>query len=205
MMWEELVSDDITKYWRETGFEPSDALKAYLIYDSCLYIRQRWEAFKELLPCIRDDVLRGQIEAVLSDEEESCKEIQRNDGSYIYELTLFENGAENEGNKTGYFKDFDSAVHYAQLYIDQYLKDDPRYRGLYSYSITRMSIYLEKKASLDDYNDSWDTIYFDHNDEIIRVTDVVYKITEKFDPEDLFYEKYYDIPNPFKRGDILVI
>ncbi len=196
MIWKETVSKSVRDYWESINYIPEDRIKAYILYHSSLCADRLLEGYREVLAETEDVGLKRQINLVLKEAEEGLKAFSDNDGSYVFILECHESGDEDGGpTTTGAFEQYE----YAKAYMEQFHQEIPKAR----YSIEKKRLCKRKTGKTDDYDSLSQTIHFNSELELETLPGFYFEELDAGEYMEYFYNRYYDIPHPFRKGDIL--
>lgn len=189
-----IPSETVRKYISETGYTFTDWQKAALLYRQ----DQPFNAAREALCLLRDTTndiaLEYQLAQYLSREEKAFEMLKENpDKDFIYIVTY----KDEDSEETGYFFDYEMALKYGM-------------ETKVAFSIEKHLVCAEKV--MEQFKDGK---YYDYPIAIIHYDengDVEYFDSTESDPadwnagiewHDWFGNMFYEVPNPFERGDIV--
>lgn len=194
MIWENCVSNSVKEYWKSIAFEPSDGLKAFFIFHSNLSEDTKDYAYTEILKKCVDTRIVKEIEELKEYKEKALDKFTNHSEGFIYHLKMYESKDKSEPFERGYFSNFEQAYHYAKREIKIF-----EYDG--DFMVTRYPINNIDSDDIDDYKEGEEYIRFLFDG--IMHSYYVDNCIPDDDDNEKFYNKYYDIPHPFKRGDVL--
>lgn len=181
-----IPSETVRKYVMETGWTFTDREKAILLMMSDIPLKEQHARLRALRDNTEDSVLKERLTQYLDSEDKGIRELKENaDRRYIYVLKLCDS-AERDYYTVGYFYDYDAAYK-CGLKKYQELK-------LYSFEVEK---YLIQETPEEDK---------------CRVAEIRFKngkdyTFSAYDPDYdyRYFEAYFEVPNPFERGDIVKI
>lgn len=185
-----IPSETVREYVKETGWTFTDFQKASLLYNRGLLMKDEYTRLKELGERTSDYILQKQIADYLGGMEGAFRSFQESDRHCIYVLKVREEGGWWDGEylACGYFSDWRKALAYgkkekAPFEIEKYTADD-----------------------VDIFEDGTCTCHPDTGMRFDKDGEADYlwgcKETAVFDNE-YFTEAFFEVPNPFERGDIV--
>ncbi len=191
-----IPSETVRNYILETGWAFTDKEKAALV----CFVRRPWEEERSLLRTIGDKTsdqeLREQITAYLKWGEQAEEAFKKNtDRNSVYILKVEEQGGYWDGEylPRGYFSDWETALRYGKkeqlpFQIDKYLVD-------------HVSEFEDGTCSQCEIGflrfDKDGNLRCISSNEIPDVCDTIAESSKHFS------EMYFEIPNPFEKGDIV--
>lgn len=191
-----IPSETVRDYIAETGYTFTDWQKASLLYRQDQPFNAAREALYTLCDTTNDTALEYQLAQYLSREEKAFEMLKENpDRDFIYIVTY----KDEDSEETGYFFDYESALRYgmetkvafkiekhlvcAERVMDQF--DDGEYRG-YAFA----TICYDENGKIE---------YFDS----IGLPEADWNAGAEW--HDWFGNMFYEVPNPFERGDIVKV
>lgn len=195
MIWEKLVSNTVKEHWKKVSFEPSEALKAAIIYNSPLKEGEKAEAYRELLQDMKDEGLKDEIRQVMDCREKAYRKFIEESDGYVYQLIIYERPEHKDKFEFGMYARQEYAYQFAMAYIKEF-----NLEGDFVIQKTKICDYEIKDT--DDYACRSEEVIYTYDGSARR-----YYLEDgvpDYDEDNLrFCDKYYEIPHPFKRGDIV--
>ncbi len=201
-MWRQIISDTIKHYWEKIGFVPTDEIKAFIVYHSNLSVEEKHLAYKRLFKSMTDETVIVQLTDIMDNERFQLERFIENPGGEIYAAHVYEDGDKNGLRDTTYFTTYEKALRYAKVYVDEFRKDFEK-RGCY-YELVKLKVCDFFVNDTLEFDGDEGHIIFRLDGSIDHISCPDTEIMRKYEAVELFSEKYYEIPHPFERGDILV-
>lgn len=191
MIWEELVSDSVRKYWEGINFVPTDEMKIMLIACSPIPYWREQEALKEIRDNTDIESIKIKLDEAIGYSENAVEGFRKNDNpAVVYRTDIYEFGRLKEATETGLFSSYNLAYSFALDYLSRYKKCD--------FGITKTVIFNER-SDVEKMDLHGESIDFDGDGKIKRLN-TRQEYTEWFHS---IAFAYYDIPHPFKKGDVV--
>lgn len=195
-----IPSGYVRNYALETGWIFTDGQKAALLVHSGFTLKEKHSRLYDLKERTTDQNLKQQIAEYLHKSELDFQIFKENsDKSYIYILKVMDGDASyTEKLPDGYFFDWEMACEYGRkekkpFVVEKHLVGDKKFLDkylnseYYDYPIVSLGFNKDGEA---DYLDSQEVPY-DGKD------------VEVFDYYQYFWNAFYEVPNPFEKGDIV--
>ena len=196
MIWERLVSNAVKEHWKKTGFEPCDGLKAAIIFNSPMSEGEKNAAYDEILCDMKDQTVIEEIRQVRECRERAYRRFVEESEGYVYTLKMYEEPGQREPFDHGIYAKQEYAYQYAMAYINEYsITED--------FEIEKIEVCRHEIHGTDDYCGRPDKVIYSADGEVKHnyLSDGV--LDEYEDDRKYFYDRFYNIPHPFKRGDIV--
>lgn len=190
-----IPSETVRSYILETGWTFTDHQKAVLLYNqSGLPWREQVSCWRGLMAETRDEGLRAKIEDHLRYEEQSLCKFRENEGRWcIYILKVREEGGFWDGTYLpyGYFSDWETAFKYGKKEASAYTIE--------KYLVDGTEEFEDGICS----HPSLAEISFDKDGNILSITGTEVSDIDEEDLSWYFTRPYFEVPNPYERGDIV--
>ena len=195
-----IPSEYVRNYVLETGWIFTDGQKAALLVHSGLTLKEKHSYLWVLKESTTDQNLKQQIIEYLNKSEMDFQAFkENNDKSHIYILKVMnEDISYTEKFPDGYFFDWEMACEYGKkekqpFVVEKHLVGDKKFLGKYL-----NSEYYDYPAASLGFNNDGEADYFD-SQEVCHYSEK----KEGFDYYQYFWNAFYEVPNPFEKGDIV--
>lgn len=196
-----IPSKDARNYAKKVNWTFTDVQKAALLVHGTLPLKEQYSHLQALQNSTADPKLQGQITEYLNRTDRELRAFKENSGkNHIYILKVeHEDISYTRMLPSGYFYDWEMACEYGRkeklpFYIEKHLVGDIENLDKYE-----ESEYYDYEIACLAFNEDGEADYFDSQE-------ISY---DKENGETDFYESFqtafYEVPNPFERGDIVKI
>lgn len=196
-----IPSKDVRDYVKEVNWTFTDAQKAALLVHGNLPLKEQYSHLQALQNSTADPKLQEQIKEYLNRADRELRAFKENsDKNHIYILKVEEEDISyTRMLPSGYFFDWEMACEYGRkeklpFYIEKHLVGDVKNLGNYEdaeYYDYEIACLVFNKDGEADYFDSGEISYDKENEET--------------DFYESFQTAFYEVPNPFEKGDIVKI
>ena len=192
-----IPSEAVRKYVMETGWIFTDKEKAALLCHGNRLWKEECSLLKALADKTRDEGLREEITAWLEWNGRALQAFQENGGKqHVYILKVEEKGGFGDGEylPCGYFFHWEEAFAFGKKENAPFNIEKYRVGGVSEFDDGRCSHYMIGEMR------------FDENGGIRRVDSDEIPDVCGASPDEMckhFSEMYFELPNPFERGDIV--
>lgn len=186
-----IPSATVREYVLERGWNFTDREKAGLLLHNDIPLNELFCRLRSLRDSTDDDVLKEKLTRYLNSEEQGLRELRENgDRYYIYVLKV-RDSADRDYYAIGYFFDYEAAYEYG-------IKD----HEIYSFMIEKYWIHGARAP--EQYDEKW---IMDHavSSLVFKNGEAYYLDSEHYDYDYGYFEFYFEVPNPFERGDIVKV
>lgn len=186
-----IPSSTVREYVLESGWSFTDREKAGLLLNNDLPLNKLFCRLRSLRDNTSDIVLKEKLTQYLNSEEQGLRELKENgDRYYIYVLKICDS-ADRDYYAVGYFFDYESAYEYG-------IKDHEKY----SFKIEKY--WIHGACAPEQCDEKW---IMDHavSSLVFKNGEAYYLDSEHFDYDYEYFEFYFEVPNPFERGDIVKV
>ena len=197
-----IPSEYVRNYVLENGWDCTDGMKATLLVNGFLPLKEQYSRLRTLKDSTADQTLKQQIEEYLNKSELDFQAFKENsDKSHIYILKVMnEDISHTKKLPGGYFFDWEMACEYGRkknmpFVIEKHLVGDmehlDHYEGLgyYDYEIAYLC-----------FNKDGEADFFESQERPEE-----YRESDHIDYHENFQDAYHEILNPFEKGDIIRI
>ena len=185
-----IPSETVRQYVLDTGWVFTDMQKAALLYHSCLPLEEQYSYLRKLMVQTTDETLREQISNYLEQQERGlCAFKENRENSHIYVLRVMDEESKEYDSihSQGYFSRWDMAFAAGQQ------KGEP-------FQIEKCMVADAKMPSADDMA-ACAQLCFDKDG---RASSFWSREVSFYEEENAsFTHVFYEVPNPFERGDIV--
>ena len=191
-----IPSETVRKHIMETGWTFTDREKAALMYHRDQLWKEECALLKSLADRTGDEELRGQIAEWIEWHEKALRLFkENNERQHIYILNVKEEGGYWDGEylPCGYFFNWEEAYAYGK-------KENAPF-DIEKYKVGDVSEFDDGTCSHHSESD----VRFDEDGEIrfISSGEIPDVLDSYEETRDHFSEMYFEVPNPFDRGDIV--
>ena len=190
-----IPSETVRKFVLGTGYSFTDMQRAALLYHSDLPLEEKHSRLEALRDTTADEGLRRQLTEYLDREKRAIQMFKENgDKRCVYVLKVQENGGSHDGEylTCGYFFDWEVAFEYGK-------KENTPFQ-IEKYLVNGVSEFEDGTCSHTSIAD----IHFDKNGNASFLSSrEIPDDNEQTDWYNCFENTFYEVPNPFDRGDIV--
>lgn len=186
-----IPSETVRQYMLDAGWTLTDMQKAALLYHSNLPMEQQHFWLRGLRDKTGDECLRTQLTEYLDCREQGLQAFKENiDRNCIYVLRV--KGEDGEPyykiQPHGYFSDWRAAFEIGK-------------RENFPFQIEKHIVYNVSDQNGDDCNSEISSVCFNQNGEVLDLwsSEIPFNVEE----DGHFTYAFYEVPNPFERGDIV--
>lgn len=184
-----IPSETVREYILKTDWTFTDREKAGLLLNNTLPLSELSLRLRTLRDNTADEVLKEKLAQYLNFEERELRELKENGNrEYIYVLKV-RDSADRDYYAVGYFFDYEVAYEYG-------IKD----HEIYSFMIEKYWIHGARAPER--YDEEW--IMDDAVSSLSFRNGEAYDFCSKHSDYDFrYFDFYFEVPNPFERGDIV--
>ena len=186
-----IPSETLREYILKTNWTFTDREKAALLLHNSLPLSEEFTRLRNLCDNTADEVLKEKLTQYLNFEERELQELKEN-GNREYIYVLKERSiTDSDYYVEAYFFDYEEAYEYG-------LKD----HEIYSFMIEKYPIYGTRTAK--QYYDKQQS--YDAVSGLRFINGEVHCFENVYPDYDFkYFDSYFEVPNPFERGDIVKV